>query len=242
MFSTSLVAVASLLLSFFPLSEKVEYSIAEISIAKKATLSYSLGQIEIHRSTGAIPLTLMKRLDDNVVMMVSEPFKVLAGDSIYFRRSMSITSSGTKPVPEKSLLLNKFEKTYQSIELDAAKSGVRLHDTLFGKESCVMMITDIMYENDSVIIASLDTITVKRNGNNYIKAFTAPFRPESVKASLKNIDPSRPVVVRTWIQLLLPETSKFAIKTKSQLRDKKAYNIVSINPSMVVPGYGKVKN
>jgi hypothetical protein len=240
MFTIPLIAVASLLLSFFPLSEKVEYSIAEISIAKKASLVFSIGQIELHKQGGTIiPARLAKTPDEQKVMMISDPFTVSSGDSIYFRRTMSISSPGARRVDEKTLPGVKFEKAYQAMEIGSVATGVKLHDTLFNKLSSILVITDVMYQNDTTIIASLDTITVKKNASGFLKAYTAAYRPESITAALKNINPSRPVVVRVWMQMLLPEQATFAITTKSQLRDKKAYNMVTTNPSMVVPGYAR---
>jgi hypothetical protein len=240
MLTIPLFAVASLLLSFFPLPEKVEYSVAEISIAKKASLAFSIGQVEIHKRGGSIiPMKLAKTPDDHVVMMISEPFNVSAGDSIYFRRTMAITGTGVKKTNEKMISNARFEKTYQAMELEAVKTGVKLHDTLFNKESSVQVITDVMYENDSVIIASLDTVTVRKNAAGLLRAYTAPYKPESIISALKNVDPSRRVIVRVWMQMLLPEQAKFAITTRAQVRDKKAYNVVTTNSSMVVPGYAK---
>src|SRR5688572_23774304 len=127
MVTTTFIAVASLLLSYFPLPEKVEYSLAELSIAKKATFVYSIGQIEIHKQNRQIvPLRLLKSFDGNVVMMVTEPFKVSTSDSIYFRRTMTMSSTGGKKAEEKTVAVNKFEKMYLDLEASSLKSGVKL--------------------------------------------------------------------------------------------------------------------
>lgn len=243
MLTTSIIAVASLLLSYFPLPEKVEYSLAELSIAKKATFVYSIGQIEIHKPGGTVvPLQLMKSFDNKVVMMVTEPFNVSSTDSIYFRRTLTMSSAGSKKAEEKTVAANKFEKVYLNLEASSMKAGVKLHDTLFNKESYIQYIVDVMYDRDTAILASLDTITVKRSSSGYLKAYTAAFRPESVTKALQNVDPNRPVIVRVWIQSLLPQQSKYTMKTKAMLRDKKAYNVITTNGNMIVPGYARRKN